>query len=74
MSKKWSYTILSMLAGNIIIYFFGLVHLQNLLNINLTRTLEIGLYPFIYGDFLKIILAASLMSGFWKLVNNFSKK
>ena len=74
MSKKWSYTILCMLAGNIIIYIFGLVHLQNLLNINLTRTLEIGLYPFIYGDFLKIILAASLMSGFWKLVNNFTKK
>ncbi|MHC4336756.1 MAG: biotin transporter BioY [Planctomycetota bacterium] len=63
--RVWT-TILAMLLGNIVLYTFGLLWLSCLPGIN--NILQVGLYPFIIGDLLKIALAAALLPSGWKLL------
>jgi biotin transport system substrate-specific component len=65
----------AMLLGNIAIYLVGLPWLKHALApplvpaaANWQTTLELGLYPFIIGDTLKLFLAASLLPGAWRLM------
>lgn len=60
----------SMLAGNTIIYLTGLPLLAANLHTNLDRTLELGLYPFIIGDLLKLYLAALALPLAWRLTRH----
>jgi len=60
-------TILAMIFGNIIIYTFGLVWLSRLIGIS-KSILSVGLYPFIAGDLVKIVLAAAVLPAGWKLL------
>jgi biotin transport system substrate-specific component len=57
-----------MLTGNVLIYLFGLPWLAVVLGTGLERTLELGLYPFIPGDTLKLYLAAALLPTAWRVV------
>ena len=65
--RKISTTILAMIFGNLVIYTFGLLWLTHLMGIS-KSVLSTGLYPFIVGDFLKILLAAALLPTGWKLL------
>ncbi len=70
--RKFWPTVLAMVIGNIIIYAFGLAWLA-LSTWLAIRTgpkvaLATGLYPFIRGDMLKIVLAAALLPSAWKLI------
>lgn len=67
--KKIGSSIGAMLTGNVIIYLLGLPWLAAVLNLSLTKTLELGLYPFIPGDTLKLYLAAAALPGAWKLLD-----
>lgn len=60
-------TVLAMVLGNLAIYTFGLFWLCCLTGFN-TMVLTLGLYPFIVGDLVKIILAAILLPSGWKLL------
>ncbi len=40
-----------------------------MLGTGLNRTLELGLYPFVIGELLKIYLAGALVPGAWRLVS-----
>ena len=60
-------TIAAMLAGEIVLYAFGVCWLTIMTNIR--TALVIGLYPFIVGDILKIALAAAVLPAGWKLLN-----
>jgi biotin transport system substrate-specific component len=60
-------TILAMICGNIAIYAFGLLWLSFLMGFN-PSTLAVGLYPFLLGDSLKILLAAVLLPAGWRLL------
>jgi len=64
-------TILAMVFGNMVIYTFGLLWLCCLAGFSRT-VLVMGLYPFIIGDLLKIMLAAILLPSGWKLLNRFT--
>jgi biotin transport system substrate-specific component len=70
--RRWdrslSSSISSMLTGNVIIYLVALPWLSVVLNTNLEKTLEYGLYPFVPGDIFKLYVAAALLPGAWKLV------
>jgi biotin transport system substrate-specific component len=70
--RRWdrslSSSISSMLTGNVIIYLVALPWLTVVLNTNLEKTLEYGLYPFVPGDIFKLYVAAALLPGAWKLV------
>jgi biotin transporter BioY len=62
-------TILAMVFGNLAIYAFGLFWLCCLTGVNRT-VLAVGLYPFVIGDLLKIILAAILLPSGWRLLGH----
>lgn len=66
-------TILAMVFGNMAIYAFGLLWLCCLifmgrLPISVNEILTVGLYPFVLGDLLKMVLAAILLPSGWKLL------
>ena len=60
-------TVLAMVFGNLAIYVFGLIWLCLMTGFS-TMVLTLGLYPFIIGDLIKIILAAILLPTGWKLL------
>lgn len=57
----------AMLIGNAIIYIPGLLWLGAVLGWD-KPILEFGLYPFIIGDALKLMIAAILLPTIWKLI------
>ncbi len=65
--RRFSSSISLMLTGNVIIYAVGLPWLAVVLNTNLEKTLEYGLYYFVPGDILKLYLAAALLPTAWKV-------
>jgi len=68
--RRFSSSIGSMLTGNVIIYLVGLPWLAVVLDTNLEKTLEYGLYPFVPGDIFKLYLAAALLPGTWRVVEH----
>jgi biotin transport system substrate-specific component len=68
--RKFSSAVGAMLTGNVVIYLFGLPWLAVVLNTNLEKTLELGLYPFVPGDTFKLYLAALALPGAWRLVGS----
>jgi len=66
--RRFSSALGAMLTGNVAIYLVGLTWLAHELGTNLTRTLELGVYPFIPGDVLKLYLAAAALPAAWRVV------
>jgi biotin transport system substrate-specific component len=56
---------LAMLAGNAVFYLFGLPWLARF--VGAARALPMGLYPFLLGDAIKLLLAAALLPAAWRL-------
>jgi biotin transport system substrate-specific component len=67
-TRRFSTATAAMLAGNVVIYLFGLPWLAHSIGTDFEGTLEAGLYPFIFGGMLKLYLAAALFPAAWKLV------
>lgn len=61
--RRFISTIGSMIIGNLIIYICGLTWLSYFIGLN--AGLSAGLYPFIFGDILKILLAAFILPYLW---------
>jgi biotin transport system substrate-specific component len=57
-----------MLLGSIVIYAVGIPWLAASLGVGLLEAFELGLYPFVIGDILKLLLAAGLLPAAWRLV------
>lgn len=70
-SRGWDRNLRSsisvMLLGSIVIYLVGIPWLKQALDIGLNKTLQFGLYPFIVGDTLKLLVAAGLLPLGWRL-------
>ncbi len=64
--RRVSSSIGAMLTGNVIIYLVGLPWLAVVLDTNLEKTLEYGLYPFVPGDTFKLYLAALALPLAWR--------
>ncbi len=59
----------AMVLGNIVIYAFGFVWLQHALGTTASQTWHLGVQPFLWGDAIKILLAAGLLPLAWKVVD-----
>ena len=59
----------AMVLGNVVIYAFGFVWLQHSLGTTASQTWHLGVQPFLWGDGVKILLAAGLLPAAWKLVD-----
>ena len=66
-SNAWALPVL--LAGNALVYVPGLIQFS--LFAPEGRTLELGLYPFITGDLIKLFLGALLVPAAWAVANWF---
>ena len=64
----------AMLLGNVVIYVVGLPWLMAAARLDLMSTLQLGLYPFLVGDVLKLAVAASLLPAGWWLVKRRSSE
>jgi len=60
--------VLTMVAGNLVIYAFGLPWLMAAVHVGLAKGLHLGVTPFLGGDALKIALSAGLLPSSWALV------
>ncbi|HEY7599318.1 MAG TPA: biotin transporter BioY [Candidatus Limnocylindrales bacterium] len=58
----------AMLIGNVVIYLIGVPWLMLAAGVGLGRGLELGLWPFVVGDALKLAVAAGLLPVGWWLV------
>ena len=65
-------TALAMLVGTATIYVFGVTHLSGF--IGFEKSIAAGLLPFLYGDALKLIVAAGLMPLAWRAVRGWRGK
>jgi len=66
--RKISSTFFAMVAGNAVIYLFGITWLGTLVGWD-KPVFAWGLMPFLSGDLFKIILAMIVVPGAWKLLN-----
>ena len=53
--------VIAMVCGTVIIYLFGVTWLKILTNMTLSKTLAIGMYPFLLGDAIKIAAAVPIV-------------
>jgi biotin transport system substrate-specific component len=67
--RRFSSAVAAMLSGNVVIYLVGLPWLAEKLDTGLEKTLELGLYPFVVGDLLKLYLAGALLPAAWAAVS-----
>ena len=65
--NKGTWVLLSMFAGNVVLYVPGLIQLASF--VGWDRTLALGLYPFIAGDLVKLYIAAMMLPSAWAIVN-----
>ena len=59
----------AMIAGNLVIYAFGVPYLAAALDLSLPAAIAAGATPFVLGDLLKIALATALVPGAWAVVH-----
>lgn len=67
--RSFGWMALALLIGNVIIYVPGLLWLGQLFGWD-QPILAWGLWPFLIGDGLKLVLAALVVPGLWKLLGN----
>lgn len=60
----------TMLLGELCIYLVGVTWLAIDLHVGAGRAIALGLTPFLLGDSLKLLLAAGLLPGAWRLVGS----
>jgi len=66
--RRFSTTVLAMIGGNLVIYLFGVPWLRTVLGVDWPTAFSYGLTPFIWGDALKVVLAAVLLPLGWQIL------
>jgi biotin transport system substrate-specific component len=64
-------TVIAMVIGNAVIYAMGVSWLTSF--IGMEKALMLGMAKFLYGDALKLVIAACLMPVAWRLVKSAQK-
>ena len=63
----------AMLLGEIVIFLVGVPWLANAVGVPAGKAMELGLYPFVVGDTIKLLIAAGLLPVTWKLFGKNTK-
>ena len=71
-TRNWQTTVAAMLVGTAIIYLLGVTWLSQLIGFD--KAITFGLVPFIYGDILKLVIAAAAVPYMWKMVAKLTAK
>ena len=65
--RRYLTAVAAMLAGLAIVYAGGVVWLTLVTTQSLAAALATGFYPFVLADLLKLLVAAAVMPGLWRL-------
>lgn len=65
-------SVVEMISGNLVIYALGLSWLAVTLHVSFAKAVALGATPFLLGDALKILLAATLLPAAWKISTRFA--
>jgi biotin transport system substrate-specific component len=74
LDRRYPTSVLAMLAGLVVIYAFGATWLgvfartETSAPIGVHAALVTGVYPFIAADVVKLLVAAGILPGFWRLL------
>ena len=60
----------AMFVGEVVVFAFGVTWLARFLGIPAEEALEFGLYPFVLGDVLKLLIAAAVLPAAWRFVGD----
>jgi biotin transport system substrate-specific component len=63
----------AMFVGEVILYAAGVTWLMAAVDVPLAKGLELGLYPFVIGDTIKLLLAAGLLPTAWRLLDRVTR-
>jgi len=66
--KSLGSSIGAMLIGEVLIYGAGVPWLAAAIKVNAEKAMEYGLYPFVVGDVIKLLIAAGLLPAAWSLL------
>ncbi len=61
----------AMFIGEVVIYAVGVPWLMAAVDLPLSQGLEKGLYPFVIGDTIKLLIAAGVLPAVWKLIRRY---
>lgn len=65
--RRFASAVGAMFVGNVAIYLLGLPWLAAAIGTSVEDALPFGLYPFVIGDTVKLLLAATLLPAAWRL-------
>ena len=66
--RRFPSALSALLAANAVFYLIGVPWLAAATGVSAGKALELGLYPFIPGDLLKLCLAGALLPSAWRVV------
>ena len=61
----------AMFVGEVVIYAVGVPWLIGALDVPLAEGLELGLYPFVIGDTIKLLIVAGVLPVVWKVIRRY---
>lgn len=67
-------TALTMVVGNAVVYAVGVTWLALSLSLDLSTALELGLWPFLVGDAVKLAIAAAALPTAWALLARLDRR
>jgi biotin transport system substrate-specific component len=70
--RSFKSSISAMFLGSIVIYLVGVPWLANAVGYDAATALEKGMYPFVVGDTIKLLVAAGLLPALWRLLGKSS--
>ena len=70
--RSFKSSISAMFLGSIAIYLIGVPWLANAVGYDAATALEKGMYPFVVGDTIKLLVAAGLLPALWRLLGKSS--
>jgi len=69
--RRYLTSIVAMMAGLVVVYAFGAIWLS--VSLGFAGALAAGVYPFIAADVVKVVAAAGVLPGLWKLLGRASR-
>jgi biotin transport system substrate-specific component len=67
--QKFRTSFPALILGDLIIFTFGLVWLQQSLDLSWSQTISAGLTPFIFGELLKVAITATSLPLIWRRIS-----
>jgi biotin transport system substrate-specific component len=66
--RSWRSALGAMFLGELVIYAVGIPWLMHAVDVGALKAFELGLYPFVIGDTIKLLLAAGILPTAWRMV------